>query len=121
MSLTKRYCEIITLLYCRKFIRAMIPLFPDCRRKTIFRSEGSSVKNFPFKICRSEIIDVICRMISVRYHSGYTRHVIIMHSETAGSRSWSRTNLFEIKIFLNTEIFCYVCNAKHTKIYYNTL
>ena len=44
-------------------------------------------------------LPVICRMISVRYHSGYTRHVMIIQSETAGSRSWSRINPFGIEIF----------------------
>jgi len=42
---------------------------------------------------------MICRMIFVRYHSGYTRHVMIIQSETAGSRSWSRINPFGIEIF----------------------
>ena len=83
MSLKKRYHEVVVLLHCKEFIRAVMPLFPDCRRETIFRSEDP----------------VICRMISVRYHSGYTRHVMIIQSETAGSRSWSRINPFGIEIF----------------------
>nr|DAW68846.1 MAG TPA: hypothetical protein [Bacteriophage sp.] len=53
----------------------MIPLFPDCRRKTIFRSEGSSVENFPFKICRLEIIDDLpddlCKIPFGLYSSRY--------------------------------------------------
>ena len=52
MNLKKRYREVVVLLHCKKFIRAVMPLFPDSRRETIFRS-----RKFPFKICAPEVAD----------------------------------------------------------------
>ena len=75
MSLKKCYHEVVVLLHCKKFIRAVMPLFPDYRRETVFRSEGYSVGNFPFKICRSEIIDDLpddlCKIPFGLYSSRY--------------------------------------------------
>lgn len=75
MNLKKNYCNVAVLLHCKKFIRAVMPLFPDCRQEMIFRSEGYSVGNFPFKICRSAIIDDLpddlCKIPFGLYSSRY--------------------------------------------------
>ena len=70
MNLKKRYSEVVVLLHCKKFIRAVMPLFPDSRRETIFRS-----RKFPFKICAPEVADDLpddlCKIPFGLYSSRY--------------------------------------------------
>ncbi|HJF41774.1 hypothetical protein [Coprobacter fastidiosus] len=75
MSLKKRYHEVVVLLHCKEFIRAVMPLFPDCRRETIFRSEDPCSGKFPFKICAPEVAgdlpDDLCKIPFGLYSSRY--------------------------------------------------
>lgn len=70
-----------------------------CRYSPIPVEKQSSVPESSLSKSVHRRLPMICRMIFVRYHSGYTRHVMIIQSETAGSRSWSRINPFGIEIF----------------------
>ena len=75
MNLKKRYREVVVLLHCKKFIRAVMPLFPDSRRETIFRSGDPRSGKFPFKSCAPEVADDLpddlCKIPFGLYSSRY--------------------------------------------------